>query len=274
MKTVVVTGSTRGIGLGLVENFLKRGCKVVVTGRGQERVDQTVKSLGETYGADNVVGKAGDISNYDDIQALWDFAKSSFGTVDVWINNAGMSVERQEFWKVPKEAIEAVVTTNVTGLMYANQIVIAGMLEQGSGQIWNMEGYGSNGMTQAGLTSYGTTKRAVNYLLAALKKEVKDTPVQVNTLSPGIVVTDLLVGDYDLQSEEWQKVKKTFNILGDTVETVTPYLVDGVLASNKNGDTVAWLTGPKAFKKFLTAPFNKRELFAEVEAKAKAAAAG
>ena len=140
------------------------------------------------------------------------------------------------------------------------------MHAQGSGQIWNMEGFGSNGQTQAGMCAYGATKRGVSYVIKALQKEVKGTPVQVCTLSPGIVVTDLLVGDYDTTSEEWEKAKKIFNILGDKVETVTPYLADGILRSNKSGATVAWLTGGKAFRRFMMAGFNKRDLFADIEA--------
>ena len=97
----------------------------------------------------------------------------------------------------------------------------------------------------------------------SLQKELKGSPVQVCTLSPGIVVTDLLVGDYDTNSPEWAKAKKIFNILGDTVETVTPWLAQQVLASNKPGAKVAWLTGGKAFGRFMTAGFNRRDLFAE-----------
>ena len=78
------------------------------------------------------------------------------------------------------------------------------------------------------------------------------------------MVTDLLIGDYDLASDEWQKAKKIMNILGDTVETVTPYLVDGILATDKTGAKVAWLTMPKAFGRFMTAGFNKRDLFADI----------
>ena len=135
----------------------------------------------------------------------------------------------------------------------------------GGGQIWNMEGFGSGGQVQPGMCAYGATKRAVNYINKALQKEVKDTPVQVCTLSPGIVVTDLLMGDYDLASPEWQKSKRIFNILGDTVETVTPFLVDGILKTDKSGGKVVWLTGGKAFGRFMTAGFNKRDLFADLE---------
>jgi len=80
-------------------------------------------------------------------------------------------------------------------------------------------------------------------------------------------VTDLLVGDYDLTSVEWQKAKKILNILGDTVETVTPYLVAGILKANKSGAAVRWLTTGKAFRRFMTAGFNKRDLFSDIEAR-------
>ena len=118
---------------------------------------------------------------------------------------------------------------------------------------------------QPGMAPYGSTKRAVRYLTESLHKELKDSPVQVCTLSPGIVITDLLIGDYDTSSPDWEKSKRIFNILGDKVETVTPYLVDGILKTNKSGAKVAWLTGGKAFGRFMTAAFNKRDLFADIE---------
>lgn len=268
MKSVVVTGSTRGIGRGLAENFLKRGCRVVIHGRQQAQVQEVVETLAAEYGADRVAGQAADISDYHSLQSLWQYALSEFSVVDLWVNNAGMSLERMPFWEIAPERMDQIVGTNLLGMMYANRICIEGMRQQGHGQIWNMEGFGSDGMTQAGLTCYGSTKRAVTYLTKSLAKEVAETPVQVCYLSPGIVVTELLTGDYDLSSEQWRKTKKTLNILGDTVETVTPYLVDGMLANTKNGAKVAWLTPGKAFRRFMLAGFNKRDLFVDAEIKA------
>jgi short-subunit dehydrogenase len=148
-------------------------------------------------------------------------------------------------------------------VLLANRVVIAGMQAQGAGQIWNMEGFGSNGATQPGMAAYGATKRAVNYLIKALQRELRGSPVQVCTLSPGIVVTDLLVGDYDPNSEAWTKARKIFNILGDTVDTVTPWLAERILASDKPNARVAWLTTGKAFGRFMTAGLRKRDLFAD-----------
>ena len=264
MKTVVVTGSTRGIGRGLAESFLKRGCKVMVSGRNAGTVDAAVAELAVEHG-DRVAGQACDVSKAAELQALWDAAKVRFGQVDVWINNAGMSIERGPIHEADPAELEAIVATNLGGILLSARVVLAGMLEQGSGQLWNMEGFGSGGQTQPGMTAYGSTKRAVNYINKALQKDIAGTPLQVCTLSPGIVVTDLLVGDYDTSSEQWTKAKKSFNILGDTVDTVTPWLADKVLATDKSGAKVAWLTGGKAFARFATAGFNKRDLFADME---------
>ena len=96
-----------------------------------------------------------------------------------------------------------------------------------------MEGFGSGGQKQPGMATYGATKRAVTYLTEALVKETKDSNVKVGFLSPGIVATDLLVDDYDGQPEEFEKVKKIFNILGDRVETVTPWLAEQLLAADE-----------------------------------------
>lgn len=266
MKTVVITGSTRGIGRGLAENFLERGCSVVISGRRQSDVDARVAELGERYGSDRVGGKACEVTDAEQLQALWDAAAAKFDRVDIWINNAGISLPRKPLHEQDPADLARVVDINLGGLLLANRVALAGMREQGSGQIWNMEGFGSGGQVQPGMCAYGATKRALSYVNKSLQKELKGTAVQVCTLSPGIVVTDLLVGDYDMASPEWEKSKKIFNILGDTVETVTPYLVDGILKADKSGAKVAWLTGGKAFMRFMTAGFNKRDLFARQEA--------
>ncbi len=264
MKNIVVTGSTRGIGRGLAHEFLKRGCRVIITGRDQAQVGEVVAALGAEHDSERVAGIACEVTSVESLRSAWDFAAEQFGNVDVWINNAGMSIPRQPLHEQDAFNIRKIVDVNLVGMLYANKVAIAGMTAQGNGQVWNMEGFGSGDQTAPGMAAYGCTKRAVTYLNKALQKEIKDTGVQVNTLSPGIVVTDLLVGDYDFESEEWQKTKKILNILGDKVETVTPYLADGILKATKSGSKVAWLTGFKAFGRFMTAAFNKRDLFEDI----------
>ncbi|MEL7208151.1 MAG: SDR family oxidoreductase [Actinomycetota bacterium] len=258
---VVVTGSTRGIGRGLANEFAARGCRVMVSGRSADTVDAAVAEIAESAGAENVAGQAADVTDAESLQGLWDAAVERWGEVDIWINNAGVSIMRKPLWEQDPDAIAGVIDTNVTGALLGSRVALAGMLDQGHGAVWNMEGFGSGNEAQPGMSAYGSSKRAVRYLTRALQKDIAGTGVQANSLSPGIVVTDLLVADYDHTSEEWARAKKIFNILGDKVETVTPWLAERVLASDKTGQRVAWLTRRKAFARFSTAAFRKRDLF-------------
>jgi NAD(P)-dependent dehydrogenase (short-subunit alcohol dehydrogenase family) len=196
---------------------------------------------------------------------LWDFAVETFGKVDSWVNNAGISLVRKPLAESDPADFEKIVRINLLGAMNGTHVALTGMQAQGSGDIWNMEGFGSGGQKAEGLSPYGSTKRALTYFTNAIAKELKDGPVQIHHLSPGIVVTDLLIGDYAEDPEGFEKAKRIFNILGDKVETVTPYLADGILNGTKNGGRVAWLSGPKAAGRFATAAFKQRDLFEDVD---------
>lgn len=260
MKTIVITGSTGGIGRGLAHEFLSRGCNVAVSGRSPESVAAAVADLGADHDPERVVGKACDITVADQLDALWGAAVDAFGSVDVWINNAGISIPRDKLWNQSLDEIRAVLDTNVLGTVLGVRTAVIGMLAQGSGQVWLVEGFGSNNEVQDGRAAYGASKRAVRYLRKALLAETKATPVQICTMSPGILAPDLLASDLDRTSPEWARAQKTFNILGDRVDAVTPWLADNVLATDKTGTTVVWLTRRKAAGRFISAPFRKRDV--------------
>ena len=261
-RVVVVTGGTRGIGLGLAKELVARGCRVVVCGRSQESVDAAVRDL-----AASGSGIVADVGDRAAVQAVWDHAVATYGRVDIWINNAGISAPRRPLPEVPEGVADAVLRTNVLGVLNGCAVALAGFEAQAprGGWIWNLEGFGSGGQKQPGMTTYGASKRAVTYLTESLVKETKDSATKVGFLSPGIVATDLLVDDYAGQPEAFEKARKIFNILGDRVETVTPWLAERLLAADKHGARVAWLTGPKAFGRFATAGFRKRDIFASSE---------
>lgn len=263
MKTVIITGSTRGIGYGLANEFLKRGCKVVVSGRTQVACDKAVAELSAKHNKENIYAVPCDVTNYEQMQNLWDKSAEKFGKIDVWINNAGISNAYVPFWEVSPETVKNVTDTNMLGAMNGSHVALKEMIKQGSGELYNMYGFGSDGRKADGLTLYGATKYGLKYLTEALTKEAKDTPVKVGSLSPGIVLTDLWDDLYEGMPERKEKSKKIVNILGDKVETVTPYLAEEVLQNDKTGAKIAWLTAPKAFWRFATAAFNKRNLFEE-----------
>lgn len=259
MKTIVITGSTKGIGFGLAEEFLKRGHNVVISGRNQERLDNAVSALSTKY--KNAAGCLCDVTKFEDNEKLFTFAKQKFNRVDIWINNAGISLPRHMLWEQPKENHDDIVAANLLGVIYGSQVAVKEMLAQGGGHLFNMEGHGSNGRIIPGMTVYGATKSALTYFTKSLAAEAKDTSVKVCLLSPGMVDTDLLMVDYTGAPEKFGSAKRILNILVDKVETVTPYLVEKILAEQKNGAKTAWLTTSKIMFRFITARFIKRKIF-------------
>lgn len=262
-QVIVVTGSTRGIGLGMAQSFAARGCRVVVNGRSQAAVDAALARLGPG----GHVGVAGDISQPADVQRLWDAAAGVTGRVDVWINNAGLIAPRRSFHEIPFDQVRQLVDVNLLGTMACCQVAIAGMLRQGGGHIYNFEGFGSDGMVRPGLTTYGSTKRALRYFTRSLEREYRGSVVRISTLSPGIVATDMLSTETrGLTSEQLAQTRRIYNILGDKVDVVAPWLAGQVLANDRHGARIAWLTPWKAASRFATARFRRRNIFEESQA--------
>ena len=254
-KTIVITGSTRGLGRGLARAFLARGCNVVVSGRRAADAERVAAELGG-----NAIGVACDVTQPAQVDALWTAAVACFGRVDVWINNAGVASVRAPIWEQPSGDAQTVIDVNVSGTLNGARTAIRGMIAQGSGQVFNLEGYGSNGMMMSGMSAYGSSKSAVTYLTKSLALEVKATPVQVRAISPGMVDTELLRRDYDGNPAAWNRAKRMLNILADKIETVAPWLADQVLASDRNGGRIAWLTTPKIAWRFATSRLKPRHV--------------
>ena len=168
---IVITGSTKGIGFGMARQFLIRGHDVMVSSRRVEAVGQAVEQLRRDYPQRTISGQACDVSDYDDVQTLWEKSVEALGSVDIWVNNAGRDGLKVPFFALPKEDYLQTISTNMVGLMHCNRVVIPGMYAQGGGTIWNMEGFGSNGQTRPGAGVYGATKYALKYFTKALAEE-------------------------------------------------------------------------------------------------------
>lgn len=260
MARIVITGSSRGIGAGMAREFRARGHDVVISARGKAAVDAAVELLSASPGSGRVIGIVADVSDRAAVLALWNKAAHELGGVDIWINNAGMTGAKRPFVDLGDAEIATVLDTNIWGVLHGTRIALAGMQAQGSGKIFNFEGFGSDGMTAPGFTIYGMSKRAVTYFTKSLNKEIAGGPVLLGTISPGIVITDLLEDSRDADPEKWEKTKRMYNILADRLEDVAPFLVDQVLAADKPGTAIRWLTTAKAARRFLLQPIVKRKV--------------
>lgn len=266
MKTVVITGSSRGLGWEMAQRFRKEGFNVVLNGVNNDRLEEAKRALEDIPCEGMVLACCGSVSSPEDLQMIIDTAVAEFGAIDIWINNAGVNQPMKPMWELSESEIEQIFGIDLKGTVLGSKLAMTQMIRQGHGAIYNMEGYGSNDAMMLGLNMYGTGKRAVTHFSQALAKESEErkTGVLVGRLSPGIMITDFttnaLGGKEKIDLPE--KTKKFYNIVGDRPDVVADFLVAKILKNNKNNVHIQWLTTAKLMRKFMTAGFNKHDFFA------------
>lgn len=267
MKTVVITGSARGLGFEMAKVFLENNVNVVISDLNEENLKKAKNELKKIESDATIKYLVCDVTKKSDIEELISYSKKAFNNIDIWINNAGVNQHDKAIWELTEEEIDLVFDVDLKGSVMGSKLVMEEMIKQGYGAIYNIEGYGSNDAKMLGLSIYGTSKRAITYFTEALAKEseVKDTGVIVGKLSPGIMITDFITNALGNKEkiELPEKTKKVYNILGDYPDVVAKFLVNGILCNTKNNVKIEWLTSGKAAWRFMTAPFNKRDFFKE-----------
>lgn len=265
MKTVVITGSARGLGLELAKCFRKNNYNVVLSDIMKEKLEESKSKLEESVKSDSkVISVVCDVTKEEDLQNLMDKALEEFKSVDVWINNAGVNQPMIPIWEVESSSINRLIDIDLKSAIIGSKIAMNQMIKQGYGQIYGIEGYGSNDAMMLGLSIYGTSKRGITYFFKALAKEVeeKNLPIKIGVLAPGIMITDFITHSMGNDAFELsEKTKKVYNILGDYPDVIAEFLVSKIITNNKNNVKFNWLTNAKASFRFMTSSFNKRDFF-------------
>ena len=265
MKTVVITGSARGLGFEMAKLFRKANLNVVISDLKEDNLKKAKEELDKLEGTGKVEYKVCNVTNSKDIQELIDYTDKEFNSIDIWINNAGVNQPDKPIWELTEQEIDLVLDVDLKGTIIGSKLALEYMSKKKQGAIYNIEGYGSNDAMMKGLSIYGTSKRAITYFTQALAKESEElkTGIIIGRLSPGIMITDFItnaLGDKG-KIELPEKTKKVYNILGDYPDVVANFLVENMLTNTKNNAHIEWLTNGKAAWRFMTAGFNKRDFF-------------
>ena len=266
LKTVVITGSARGLGFQMAKCFYKKNYNVVISDVVKNDVDKAKKEISTLKGSGKVLGVVCDITKPKDIINLIDTTKKEFNTIDFWINNAGVNQPDKLIWELTDDEISKMIDIDLKGTVLASKYAMEVLVKQDHGAIYTVEGHGSNDAIIPGLSIYGTAKRGVTYFIKALAKEaeVNKKDIIVGALSPGIMITDFLVNALrDNKMELSEKNKKVYNILGDYPDVVAKYLVNKMINNTNNGVRIKWLTNRKAAWRFMTCWLTKRDFFKE-----------
>lgn len=272
MKTAVITGSSRGLGFEMAKEFRRYGWNVMLNSMNAERLEAAVKALEDIKGDGSVAGFRADVTSTEDLHALADLAKEKFGTVDIWINNAGVNQQMKAVWELTEKEIDTILNIDLRGAVMGSKIAVQLMESQPlGGYIYNLEGYGSNDAMMLGLNMYGTSKRAVTHFTVALAKELEErgSKVRAGRLSPGIMVTDFLTNASGTgqKIELSEKTKRFYNIVAETPDIVAHFFVKRMLENQKNNVHINRLTNRRLLSHFVTAVFSKRDYFAQTDKK-------
>lgn len=188
-KTAVITGGTRGLGLGIARAFAQAGAAVVVASRSQSSVDAAVQQI--TAEGGRACGMAMNTSNLEQTEALAELARVQLGRLDIWVNNAGTAGPYGPTLAVAPEAFQQVVQTNILGVYYGSRTALKHFTAQRSGKLINILGHGYNGPVPW-QNAYASSKAWVRSFTKALAAETQDSGVGVYAFNPGMVLTDLL----------------------------------------------------------------------------------
>ena len=226
-KVAYVTGGMGGIGTSICQRLYKDGFKVIA-GCGPTRDFQKwlkeQKDQGFAFYA-----SVGNVGDWDSTHAAFSAAKEEHGSIDVLVNNAGITRDRM-FLKMTREDWDAVIETNLTSMFNVTKQVVGDMVEKGWGRIINISSV--NGVKgQSGQTNYSAAKAGMHGFTMALAQELATKGVTVNTVSPGYIGTDMVKA---IRTEVLDKIVGTIPVrrLGEPGEIAS---IIAWLASNDGG---------------------------------------
>ena len=188
MKTVLVTGSSRGIGYATSELFSAAGYNVVLNCLNNTDLMETAVNKFKTINP-NVIGIACNVSKYEECKAMFSEINQTFGDVDILVNNAGIS-NFGLFGLTPVCEWHNIIETNLYSVMNCSHIAIEKMVENKNGRILNISSVWGNAGASCEV-AYSASKAAVNGFTKALAKELAPSGVQVNAIACGAVDTDM-----------------------------------------------------------------------------------
>lgn len=267
-KTVAITGSGRGFGFAMLKLFYQNNFNVVIIDVSEASLGEAKTKLEAKKQASQILTFVADVTDRSTIQHVIDETEKTCGGIDIWINNAGVNQAMCPIWELDEKTISRLIDIDLKGTILCTNVIMPLFIKQNRGQLYNIEGFGSDDATITGLSVYGTAKRGITYFTEALAHEVKESGknIQIGKITPGIMITGFInhnLGDTKFELDE--KTKKIYNILGDYPETIAAFMVSRIIKNRKNGVKLMWLTKRRAMGRFLKAPFSKRDFFKEAK---------
>ncbi len=182
-KTAFVTGATSGFGEAIARRLSKEGYKIVALARREDRLKKLASELGDTH----II-----VADIRDKEAVFDAVDSlpdKFKDIEVLVNNAGLALGQEKTIDAKVEDFEAMIDTNVKGLIYSTKAVLPLLYKQEKGYIFNL-GSTAGSWPYPGSNVYGATKAFVKQFSLNLRNDLVGTNIRVTNIEPGLCKTE------------------------------------------------------------------------------------
>lgn len=200
-KTAIITGATRGIGRGIAEVFAKQGANVLFT---YSSSSDLAKEIEDNLSKENVIvkGYKSDASNFEDCQKLVDQITEEFDTVDILINNAGITRDNL-LMRMQEEDFDKVIEVNLKSVFNMTKAIQRTMLKQRLGSIINMSSVvGVKG--NAGQSNYAASKAGIIGFSKSIALELGSRNIRCNVIAPGFIETEMTEILDEKVVQEWR----------------------------------------------------------------------
>ncbi|MGD1950691.1 MAG: SDR family oxidoreductase [Leptolyngbyaceae cyanobacterium] len=187
-KTILITGASSGIGKSCAQLCAQAGARLILAARRKEKLQTLADKLQQSYDVPILLLPL-DVQDYDTVSTTIAGLPSDWQTIDVLINNAGLSRGLDKQYESPIQDWEEMIDTNVKGLLYVTRTVVPGMVVRDRGHVVNIGSIAAR-QTYSGGSVYCATKAAVKALSEGLKIDLLGTPVRVTNIEPGLVETE------------------------------------------------------------------------------------
>lgn len=202
-KTILITGASSGIGAGMAREFAQMGYNLAICARRLERLETLKQELESQFGI-RVIAKTLDVTSYDQVFQVFREFKQDFGKIDRIIVNAGVG-EGRRIGKGNFAINKATVETNFISALAQCEAAVEIFREQNSGHLVMISSMSAIRGMPKHLTAYGASKAAVAHLAEGIRAELIDTPIQVTTIFPGYIRTEINEGAKKLPFEVDEK---------------------------------------------------------------------
>jgi NAD(P)-dependent dehydrogenase (short-subunit alcohol dehydrogenase family) len=257
-KVAVITGGSRGLGLAIAQTYSRAGANVVIASRSSRSVDLAVDSL--RAAGYNAVGFACDVADMAQMETLAELAIQTYGRIDIWVNNAGLSAPYGPTAHIPNADFINVINTNITGTYNGSVVAMRYFIAQKSGKLINLLGRGDHGSISL-QNAYSSSKVWVRNFTKTLANEYKNSGVDIMGFNPGLVKTDMLsnvhaVKGYEEKMNPLRYVAMLWGNDADVPAEKALWLASSA-TDGKNGLMVTVLTKRLMLSRLIELPFRK-----------------